>query len=135
MHARRESFVVFFSVFKSSFSRSSTYVRTSKKKKKLKNKKVTDAVVKVEVWDVVDVARKKRRSVGLKFHEHDDQDEDQETPNTTIPVPKPNSPTKTGSHTLSLDAKTIDVFKGTHAVILMVDPVKKWTWDYVVREV
>lgn len=53
-----------------------------------------------------------------------------------------------GSYTVSnLDAKTVNVYKGkifnefkdewkgTHAVIIMMDPLKKWTFDYAKREI
>merc|ERR1712228_851601 len=33
------------------------------------------------------------------------------------------------------DATTIDVFKGVHAVIFMVDPTRKWTLDYVTKHI
>ena len=32
-----------------------------------------------------------------------------------------------------LDAATIDVYKQTHCAILMYDPAKRWTFDYVGR--
>jgi hypothetical protein len=34
-----------------------------------------------------------------------------------------------------LDATTVDVMRGTHAVVITFDPRKRWTWDYVTREV
>ncbi|XP_067951594.1 rab-like protein 6 [Watersipora subatra] len=76
------------------------------------NYKATDDVVKVEVWDVVDKARRKPDN-GLKLnHEGNDA---MDTP--------------------SLDAQFLDVYKGTHAVILMYDVTKLWTWQYVEREI
>lgn len=29
----------------------------------------------------------------------------------------------------------IDVYKGTHAVILVFDPIKKWTYEYAQQEI
>ena len=40
-----------------------------------------------------------------------------------------------GKHEMyPLDATVIDVYKGAHAVVFMVDPSKTWTYDYVLRE-
>ena len=66
------------------------------------NYKATDDVVKVEVWDVVDKARRKQGGDGLKLS-HNSEEED------TTP---------------KLDAEFVDVYKGTHAVILMYDITK-----------
>jgi len=65
------------------------------------NYKATDDVVKVEVWDVVDRGRKKASSDSLKL---DHQGE-----------PQP-----------CLDATFVDVYKGTHAVIMIYDITKLW---------
>ena len=35
----------------------------------------------------------------------------------------------------ALDARTVDVYKGTHGVIFMMDVCKKWTYEYVQREI
>ena len=73
--------------------------------------KNTEDVVKVEVWDVVDVAKKRKKLTGLKMT--GDQEE-----------------FETG-----LDASFIDVYKGCHGAILVFDICKPWTWEYVKREV
>jgi len=62
-------------------------------------------VVKVEVWDVVDKARRKPTSEGSLKMRHEGTEEDLS--------PK-------------LDAQFVDVYKGTHAVILMYDMTKMW---------
>lgn len=77
------------------------------------NYKTTDDIVKVEVWDVVDKGRKKKKKDGLKLTT--DEDDNSEEP--------------------CLDAKFIDVYKGAHGVILMYDITKHWTYDYVEREI
>lgn len=42
----------------------------------------------------------------------------------------------TGNFTVQrLDATTVDVYKGTHGVIIMIDPTKKWTFEYAQREI
>lgn len=66
------------------------------------NYKATDDIVKVEVWDVVDKSRKKTKAKDLKL----DHSLAEEAP--------------------SLDAQFIDVYKGTHAVIMMFDITKQW---------
>eukprot|EP00026_Physarum_polycephalum_P002232 Phypoly_transcript_02237.p1 GENE.Phypoly_transcript_02237~~Phypoly_transcript_02237.p1 ORF type:complete len:879 (+),score=264.71 Phypoly_transcript_02237:115-2751(+) len=106
------------------------------------NYKVSDDIVKVEVWDVVDKAKPKKRqnsSTSLKLSNGVDEDDEDET-SAQPPVPGSNQVagdrTRTGSFAVnSLDANTVDVLRGAHAVIIMVDPTKKWTWDYAQREV
>ena len=80
------------------------------------NYKATDDVVKVEVWDVVDKAKKRKKMDGLKLSE--DASEDQEE----------------GEREAALDAEFIDVYKGANGVVLMFDCTKAWTFDYVKRE-
>ncbi|KAK3605865.1 hypothetical protein CHS0354_017770 [Potamilus streckersoni] len=78
------------------------------------NYKTTDDVVKVEVWDVVDKGRKRKKLDGLKI-DHGELEEDQQE--------------------LCLDAEFIDVYKGTQGVILVYDITKQWTFTYVEREI
>lgn len=67
--------------------------------------KTTDEMVKLEVWDVVDEA--------------------------TIPTGFETAETShISKHCLPVDARTVDVYKGCHAVIFMVDPTRKWTLEY-----
>jgi hypothetical protein len=55
--------------------------------------------------------------------------------NNFVGLPAPGEAT-TGSFTVQrLDASTVDVYKGTHAVIVMMDPTKKWTYEYAQREI
>ncbi|XP_054712827.1 rab-like protein 6 [Uloborus diversus] len=77
------------------------------------NYKATDDVVKVEVWDVVDKGKKRKKIDGLKL---DNKISDQ--------VPKE----------AALDAEFIDVYKGTNGVIMVFDITKQWTFAYVQRE-
>ncbi|XP_024085959.1 rab-like protein 6 isoform X2 [Cimex lectularius] len=74
------------------------------------NYKTTDDVVKVEVWDIVDKGKKRtnQKIEGLKLKECD---------------------------TPALDAEFIDVYKGTHGVILVLDITKVWTFNYVQKEI
>lgn len=74
--------------------------------------KATDDVVKVEVWDVVDKGKKKKKIEGLKLD------------NSSLEFEEP-----------ALDAEFLDVYKGTNGVILMLDMTKNWTFDYVRREI
>lgn len=71
----------------------------------------TEDVVKVEVWDVVDRGKARPRPTGLKL-------------STGTPV----------AEAPALDAEFLDVYKGTHGVILMVDITKNWTFEYACKE-
>lgn len=73
--------------------------------------KATEDVVKVEVWDVVDRGKARARPTGLKI---------------TTGAPMPETP--------ALDAEFLDVYKGTHGVILMMDITKNWTFEYASKE-
>uniref|UniRef100_A0A6B2ECB0 Putative gtpase rab1/ypt1 small g protein n=1 Tax=Phlebotomus kandelakii TaxID=1109342 RepID=A0A6B2ECB0_9DIPT len=73
--------------------------------------KATEDVVKVEVWDVVDRGKARARQTSLKLA-------------TSV----------TPTETPALDAEFLDVYKGTHGVVLMMDITKAWTFDYAARE-
>ncbi|KAK9879335.1 hypothetical protein WA026_004186 [Henosepilachna vigintioctopunctata] len=77
------------------------------------NYKATDDIVKVEVWDVVDKGKKKKKLDGLKLD--------------NMKTELPEEP--------ALDAEFLDVYKGTNGVIMMMDLTKSWTFDYVQREI
>ncbi|KAL0112786.1 hypothetical protein PUN28_012212 [Cardiocondyla obscurior] len=79
------------------------------------NYKATDDVVKVEVWDVVDRGRRRRKMEGLKM--------DNAPVNAENIIEEP-----------ALDAEFLDVYKGTNGVIIVMDITKNWTFDYVQRE-
>uniref|UniRef100_A0A2L2Y1T9 Rab-like protein 1 n=1 Tax=Parasteatoda tepidariorum TaxID=114398 RepID=A0A2L2Y1T9_PARTP len=77
------------------------------------NYKATDDIVKVEVWDVVDKGKKKKKIDGLKLD---------------------NKVTEQVPEEAALDAEFIDVYKGTNGVIMVLDITKQWTFAYVQRE-
>ncbi|XP_076183549.1 rab-like protein 6 [Ptiloglossa arizonensis] len=77
------------------------------------NYKATDDIVKVEVWDVVDKGRRRKKLDGLKMD---------------------NSPSENIIEEPALDAEFLDVYKGTNGVIIIMDITKSWTFDYVQRE-
>ncbi|KAI3372830.1 hypothetical protein L3Q82_022727, partial [Scortum barcoo] len=71
----------------------------------------TDDVVKVEVWDVVDKGKGKKRGDNLKL-ENEPQESDE----------------------VALDAEFLDVYKNCNGVIMMFDITKQWTFNYILRE-
>ncbi|XP_051953108.1 rab-like protein 6 [Xyrauchen texanus] len=76
------------------------------------NYKTTDDVVKVEVWDVVDKGKGKKRGENLKL-ENEPQEAETEH---------------------ALDAEFLDVYKNCNGVIMMFDITKQWTFNYILRE-
>ncbi|XP_051552328.1 rab-like protein 6 [Myxocyprinus asiaticus] len=76
------------------------------------NYKTTDDVVKVEVWDVVDKGKGKKRGENLKL-ENEPQESEAEP---------------------ALDAEFLDVYKNCNGVIMMFDITKQWTFNYILRE-
>lgn len=75
--------------------------------------KATEDVVKVEVWDVVDRGKARVPQTALKLNLSAAQ----------APAEIP-----------ALDAEFLDVYKGTHGVVMMMDVTKLWTFEYVTRE-
>ncbi|XP_077097035.1 rab-like protein 6 isoform X3 [Siphateles boraxobius] len=75
--------------------------------------KTTDDVVKVEVWDVVDKGKGKKRGENLKLE---------------------NEPQEQTESELALDAEFLDVYKNCNGVVLMFDITKQWTYNYIMRE-
>ncbi|CAF2028845.1 unnamed protein product [Rotaria magnacalcarata] len=74
-----------------------------------------DAIIKVEVWDVVDKSRKKRRPIN--------------------PSLKLSNSINVSVADVSLDAEFLDVYKSTAGVLFIYDITKPWTWDYIEREI
>ncbi|XP_051892964.1 rab-like protein 6 isoform X2 [Pristis pectinata] len=74
--------------------------------------KTTDDIVKVEVWDIVDKGKSRRKGDGLKL-ENDPQESDAE---------------------IALDAEFLDVYKNCNGVIMMFDITKQWTFSYIMKE-
>ncbi|KAF3696218.1 Rab-like protein 6 GTP-binding protein Parf Partner of ARF Rab-like protein 1 [Channa argus] len=75
------------------------------------NYKTTDDVVKVEVWDVVDKGKGKRRGDNLKLENEPQESDD-----------------------VALDAEFLDVYKNCNGVIMIFDITKQWTFNYIMRE-
>ena len=81
------------------------------------NYKATDDIVKVEVWDIVDKGKKRKKLDGLKLGSGSANLEAVEE--SIEPV---------------LDAEFVDVYKGTHGVVFIFDVTKMWTFEYIDRE-
>lgn len=86
------------------------------------NYKNTEDIVKVEVWDVVDKGKRKSlsssKSCDVLKTEHDKV--------KLSPIPVEDTPV--------LDAELIDVYRCTNGVLLVFDITKRWTLDYVYKE-
>ncbi|ABO98319.1 predicted protein, partial [Ostreococcus lucimarinus CCE9901] len=78
-------------------------------------KSCPEDVVALEVWDVVDKAPKRDVSDNLT-------------------LAKKASAAGSGAHTFPLDATVMDVYRGAHACCVLVDPSKRWTFEYAMRE-
>uniref|UniRef100_UPI00398F7E5A rab-like protein 6 isoform X2 n=1 Tax=Pristiophorus japonicus TaxID=55135 RepID=UPI00398F7E5A len=74
--------------------------------------KTTDDIVKVEVWDIVDKGKSRKKGDVLKL-ENDPQESEAE---------------------LALDAEFLDVYKNCNGVIMMFDITKQWTFSYIMKE-
>lgn len=77
------------------------------------NYKTTDDIVKVEVWDVVDKGKGKKRGESSLKLENEPQEADAD---------------------LALDAEFLDVYQNCNGVIMMFDITKQWTFTYIMRE-
>ena len=136
------------------------------------NYKVSSDVVKLDAWDVVDRAPKRKKTgagmtdSGLKIantqaydaselngdDDDDDDDDDGENESSSnarknefgIGSVVPLSPgagagasatPRSGSFAVgALDATVVDVMRGATGCIMMFDMTKKWTWEYITRE-
>lgn len=72
--------------------------------------------VALEVWDVVDRAPKRNVSENLTL------------------AKRANAAEVGTTHTFPLDATVVDVYRGAHACCVLVDPSKRWTFEYAMRE-
>ena len=66
------------------------------------------------MWDIVDKGKSRKKSTGLKLTNEPAADDN----NLIDPC---------------LDADFLDVYQGTHAVVFIFDICKKWTYDYVIK--
>jgi len=81
----------------------------------------------LEVWDVVDKANARKISESLTLAHR--------AALMNGPVGEANGGIEEGAHTFPLDATMVDVYSNAHAAIFCVDPSKKWTYEYVLREI
>ena len=81
----------------------------------------------LEVWDVVDKANARKISESLTLAHR--------AALMNGPVGEANGGIEEGAHTFPLDATMIDVYANAHAAIFCVDPSKRWTYEYVLREI
>ncbi|XP_054156549.1 rab-like protein 6 [Oppia nitens] len=89
------------------------------------NYKATDDVVKVEIWDVVDKGKKKKKNLdSLKL-------DNKSVVNNSVAAA---SNAVDDDQQPCLDAEFVDVYKGTNGVILVMDMTKQWTFEYIQKE-
>lgn len=93
-------------------------------------------IVKIEVWDVVDKAHNNsnKKDTGIKL-EHTNSSPSLSSPPLNVEKSddhhdkeKQQDPS---SPSLALDASTVDVYRNTHAALLIFDITKQWTFDYI----
>ncbi|KAK4475122.1 hypothetical protein MN116_002209 [Schistosoma mekongi] len=87
------------------------------------NHQNSQSIIKVEVWDVVDKGKPRSVSKGLKFFSRLIKGQPSSHINEQATKVEP-----------CLDASFINVYKGAHGVIFMMDMTKSSTFDYVCRE-
>ncbi|CAO3644441.1 unnamed protein product [Cunninghamella blakesleeana] len=100
--------------------------------------KDSNDIVKIEVWDVVDKAHNNsnKKDTGIKL-EHTTPNPSSSSPSLNIeksddhPDSKKNIQDPSSSPSLALDASTVDVYRNTHAALLVFDITKQWTFDYI----
>ena len=80
--------------------------------------KATNDIVKVDVWDIVD-----NSEATTALSEEELKKQISSSMNS-----------KSSTFHANVDSSVLDIYKQTHAVIFMMDPVKKWTLDYIKRE-
>ncbi|KAK3239795.1 hypothetical protein CYMTET_50303 [Cymbomonas tetramitiformis] len=91
--------------------------------------------VKLEVWDVVDKSPPKKYNDALKINGSENSLSAQMRKTSTYMSRQEVASTKQAAHSVQpLDAQAVDVYRGCHAVLFVVDPSKKWTYEYVHRE-
>lgn len=83
------------------------------------------------MWDVVDVAKQGKKADSLKLSAGSAAP----SPGTSGSGTDASAATAAAAAEFELDASTVDVMRGAHAVIVCYDPRKRWTWDYVEKEV
>ena len=101
--------------------------------------KVTDELIKLEAWEIVDKAIIDRKELYSPTNIAKSDESMMDKIRRTVNSPTASwesTKTKTGSHRVgALDASLVDVYKSTSAVCFLVDPRKPDTLDYVVKEV
>lgn len=98
------------------------------------NYRATDDVVKVDVWDIVDLSTKKRvRDDKLKLANGQDKMDPSDV-RLQLFLLQINKSFQQYEDT-ACDARFVDVYKGTNGVIFVFDITKTWTWEYVQREI
>eukprot|EP00466_Bigelowiella_natans_P000666 jgi/Bigna1/66577/fgenesh1_pg.1_\ len=81
------------------------------------NYKTTSDLVQVEVWDVVDKGTMTDQEARIRSLVAQGKLSSDALPKTIV-----------------ADASTVDVYKGCHAILMLMDPTRKWTFDYVKEE-
>eukprot|EP00118_Oscarella_pearsei_P018522 m.189838 g.189838 ORF g.189838 m.189838 type:complete len:655 (+) comp39424_c0_seq1:313-2277(+) len=80
------------------------------------NYRATDDVVKVDIWDIVDKGRSKKKAGGGLKLSNEGQD------------------ASTVDGVVALDAQFLNIYQRAHGVVMLMDVTKQWTWQYVQRE-
>lgn len=119
------------------------------------NYKATDDIVKIDLWEAIDAATKRsinyvdlklenRPEMALtgdnKQNDHPHSNNDKQPPvrhtitNVSLNGSNFNPIPESAKQSLAELSENLDVYKGTHAVLLVMDMTKSWTFKYIQNE-
>lgn len=102
------------------------------------NYKATDDIVKIDVWEAIDLVKRKRRQTPDLKLENNNNDNMPAASNGSLEETNSSETTTENNHPpdeQALDASLIDAYKDANAVLLVMDMTKSWTFKYIQNEI